>query len=49
MPWDEVETELLDSLPNDEQSDVWSYSDLLPRAPKPQQVEPAAPSSRRVG
>jgi hypothetical protein len=32
MPWDEVEIELLAALPNDEPSDVWRYSDLLPRA-----------------
>ena len=49
MPWDEVEADLLASLPNDEPFDVWRYSDLLPRGvPQAPSSEPA-PSSRRAG
>jgi hypothetical protein len=49
MPWDEVEAELLAALPNDEPSDVWRYSDLLPRGAQQAQIPEPAPSSRRAG
>jgi hypothetical protein len=47
MPWDEVEAELLAALPDDEPSDVWCYSDLLPRGAAA--IPEPAPSSRRAG
>ena len=49
MPWDEVEAELLAALPNEEPSDVWRYSDLLPRGTPATPVEADTPSSRRAG